>query len=117
LLERVRRDLGEVVHDSAEWVNDLNHIAEAASGTARAGKRVADLARGIAELSGKISTALEQARAGAQSSTGEADAVAAAAAEQLKAIESLAHGASELADLADNLAKAVHFVRGENGRP
>jgi hypothetical protein len=42
--------------------------------------------------------------------------VAAAAAEQLHAIEGLAHGATELAALADNLARAVRFVRGENGR-
>ncbi|MGH7548689.1 MAG: methyl-accepting chemotaxis protein [Gemmatimonadales bacterium] len=117
LLERIRGDLGEVVQSSSEWVHDLNHIAEAASGTARAGNRVAELARGIAELSGRITHSLEQAQTGAQSSTAEAEAVAAAAAEQLKAIENLAHGAVELAALADNLAKAVRFVRGQNGRP
>jgi methyl-accepting chemotaxis protein len=116
LLERIRTDLTEVAQGSAEWVADLSRIAEAASGTARAGKRVAELARGIAALSGRISTSLEQAKGGAQSSTAEADAVAAAAAEQLKAIEDLAHGATELTQLADNLAKAVRFVRGENGR-
>ncbi|HEU5260681.1 MAG TPA: methyl-accepting chemotaxis protein [Gemmatimonadales bacterium] len=117
LLERIRGDLGDVVQSSSEWVHDLNHIAEAASGTARAGNRVAELARGIAELSGRITQSLEQAKTGAQSSTAEAEAVAAAAAEQLKAIENLAHGAVELAALADNLAKAVRFVRGQNGRP
>src|SRR5213593_1488146 len=116
LLERIRTDLTEVAQGSAEWVADLSRIAEAASGTARAGKRVAELARGIAALSGRIGTSLEQAKGGAQSSTAEADAVAAAAAEQLKAIEDLAHGATELAQLAENLAKAVRFVRGENGR-
>ena len=116
-LERIRGDLGEVVQSSSEWVHDLNHIAEAASGTARAGNRVAELARGIAELSGRITQSLEQAKTGAQSSTAEAEAVAAAAAEQLKAIENLAHGAVELAALADNLAKAVRFVRGQNGGP
>jgi methyl-accepting chemotaxis protein/putative methionine-R-sulfoxide reductase with GAF domain len=116
LLERIRTDLTEVAQGSAEWVQDLNRIAEAASGTARAGRRVAEVARGIAELSGRITGSLEQARIGAQSSTAEAEAVAAAAAEQLKAIESLARGAGELAALADHLAKAVRFVRGENGR-
>src|SRR5213593_1408316 len=116
LLERIRTDLTEVAQGSAEWVADLSRIAEAASGTARAGKRVAELARGIAALSWRIGTSLEQAKGGAQSSTAEADAVAAAAAEQLKAIEDLAHGATELAQLAENLAKAVRFVRGENGR-
>jgi len=117
LLERVREDLTEVVQGSSAWVADLTHIAAAASGTARAGKRVAELARGIADLSGRIAASLEQARAGAQTSAAETEAVAAAAAEQLKAIAELTHGATELTQLADNLAKAVRFVRGENGRP
>jgi hypothetical protein len=42
--------------------------------------------------------------------------VAAAAAEQLHAIQGLARGATELAALAEHLARAVRFVRGENGR-
>jgi len=117
LLERVREDLTEVVQGSSAWVADLSQIAAAATGTARAGKRVAELARGIADLSGRIGTSLGQARVGAQASAAEAEAVAAAATEQLKAIAELTHGATELTQLADNLAKAVRFVRGENGRP
>src|SRR5213082_3291103 len=116
LLERVRSDLGEVVQGSTDWVQDLTRIGEAAAGTARAGKRVAELAHGIGERAGTIGRSLEQAKGGAHSSTQEAEAVAAAAAEQLQAIEGLARGASELAALADHLAKAVRFVRGENGR-
>src|SRR5213082_581155 len=54
LLERVREDLTEVVQGSSAWVADLSQIAAAATGTARAGKRVAELARGIADLSGRI---------------------------------------------------------------
>lgn len=117
LIERIRTDLGDVVQNSADWVQDLDRIGEAASGTARAGKRVADVAHGIVELAARITEALEQAKAGAQSSTQEAEAVAAAAAEQLRAIEDLAHGATELAALAENLTRAVRFVRGENGHP
>jgi len=116
LLERVRGDLGDVVRSSTDWVQDLTRIAEAAGGTARAGKQVAELAQGISERAGRISQSLEQAKAGAHTSTQEAEAVATAAAEQLQAIEGLAHGATELAALADNLARAVRFVRGENGR-
>ena len=115
LLERVRTDLGDVVRGSTDWVHDLTRIAEAAGGTARAGKRVADLARGISERAGRISQSLEQAKGSAHSSSQEAEAVAAAA-EQLHAIEGLADGATELAALADSLARAVRFVRGENGR-
>ena len=117
LLERIRTDLGEVAQSSGAWVHDLDAIAEAATGTARAGKRAEELARGIAELAGRNAQSLERARTGAQSSTQEAETVAAAAAEQLRAIENLAHGATELAALANHLAQAVRFVRGENGRP
>ena len=117
LLERIRTELSAVAQGSADWVRDLDHIAEAASGTARAGKQVADLAGGIVDLSAKISRALEHAQSGAQSSAQEAEAVAAGAAEQLTAIEDLARGATELAQLADNLARAVRVIRGENGHP
>jgi methyl-accepting chemotaxis protein len=116
LLERIRGDLAEVVQGSTDWVADLTRVAEAAAGTARAGKRVADLAREITERAAAIGRSLEQAKAGAQSSTQEAEAVAAAAAEQMQAIHGLAKGATELSALADNLASAVRFVRGENGR-
>src|SRR5207253_45966 len=79
LLERVREDLTEVVQGSSAWVADLSQIAAAATGTARAGKRVAELARGIADLSGRIGTSLGQARVGAQASAAEPEALAAAA--------------------------------------
>lgn len=116
LLERVRADLGDVVQRSTDWAQDLARITDTASSTARAGKRVADLARGITERAGRMSQALDQAKAGADSSTREAETVATASAEQLRAIEGLARGASELVALAGNLAKALRFVRRENGR-
>ena len=117
LLERMRADLGDVVRGSSVWVQDLDRIAEAASGTARAGKRVAEVARAIAELSGRIMESLEHAKEGAVASTRETEPVAAAASHQLKAIDNLARGASELTTLAGLLAEAVRRVRGENGHP
>src|SRR5207245_5724726 len=42
LLEHVRTDLGDMVQTSGTWVQDLDRITEAAAGTAKAGKRVAD---------------------------------------------------------------------------
>src|SRR5437764_181574 len=100
----VRRlsDLGVTTEESAREVLRLRDVAEQAHGSR--------------ERAGTIGRSLEQAKGGAHSSTEEAEAVAAAAAEQLQAIEGLARGASELAALADHLAKAVRFVRGENGR-
>jgi methyl-accepting chemotaxis protein len=117
LLERMRGDLGNVVRGSSEWVQDLDRIAEAALGTARAGKRVAEVARAIADLSGRITKSLEQAKDSAVASTRETEPVAVAAGHQLKAIDNLARGASELTALAGHLAEAVRVVRGENGHP
>ena len=117
LLERVRGDLGDVVHGSTDWLQDLIRITDTASGTARAGRRVADLARGISERAERINQSLAQAKAGADASTQEAETVATAAMEQLRAIEGLTRGSTELAALAQSLAKAVRFVRGDNGRP
>ena len=115
LLERIRGDLGEVVQNSTDWVKDLDRIAEAAAETARAGKRVAEVGRQSAELAARITQTLGQARTAAQTSSQEAEAVAAAAAEQLRAIEDLAHGATELSALAEKLAQALRFMRGDNG--
>lgn len=117
LIERIRGDLGQVVQSSAAWVLDLNKIGEAAIETARAGKQVAELGRQSADLATKITESLGQARAGAQTSSQEAEAVAAAAAEQLRAIQDLAHGATELSALAEQLAQALRFIRGGNGHP
>ena len=80
-----------------------------------AGKRVADVARGIAELSGRIAQSLGQGAEDAETATRETEAVATAGAQQLKAIDALRHGAGELATLAQQLAHAVRLVRGENG--
>ena len=117
LIERIRGDLGQVVQNSASWVQDLDSIAAAAAETARAGKQVAELGRKSAELASKITDSLGQARTGAQTSSQEAEAVAAAAAEQLRAIQDLAHGATELSALAEQLSQALRFIRGGNGHP
>ncbi|HUL02848.1 MAG TPA: methyl-accepting chemotaxis protein [Gemmatimonadales bacterium] len=116
LLERIRADLAEVVHGSTAWVRDLDQIAESASGTARAGKRVGDVARAIADLSARIGQSLDEAKQGAEASTRESEGVATAASKQLKAIDNLAHGAGELAELAQHLAQAVRLVRERDGR-
>ncbi|HWC75272.1 MAG TPA: methyl-accepting chemotaxis protein, partial [Gemmatimonadales bacterium] len=117
LIDRIRGDLGQVVQNSAAWVQDLDRITAAAAETARAGKQVAEIGRHSAELAAKITESLEQARGGAQASTQETEAVAAAAAEQLRAIQDLARGATQLSALAEQLSQALRFIRGENGHP
>src|SRR6266576_15194 len=93
--------------------DEVHKLAEASGREARnVGKSAQETRRAL----DRAAQSLERARTGAQSSTQEAETVAAAAAEQLRAIENLAHGATELAALANHLAQAVRFVRGENGR-
>jgi methyl-accepting chemotaxis protein len=116
LLERIRNDLGDVVQQSSAWLGDLDRITAAATATARAGRHVADVARAGVELSARIAQSLTQAHRGAHGSKEGAEAVAASAAEQLKAIEGLTRGATQLQALADRLSQALRFVRGENGR-
>ena len=107
LLERIRNDLTGVVQGSAGWLEDLDRTAESASATARAGERVAKVARSIAELSGRIHQSLQQGQQATTASTREAEAVAAAAAQQLGALRELRQGAVELATLAQQLREAV----------
>jgi len=114
LLERIRVDLADVVQSSSGWVQDLDRITEAAAGTARAGARVAEVARANADVAGRVVEGLRQGHSGARESTQETEAVAAAAAEQLRAIEDLAQGATQLSSLAENLTRAIRFVRGDN---
>jgi len=112
LLERMRGELGGVAAGSQQWVAELQTIADAASATSRAGRRVAETARASTDVAAQMMAALSQAEAGAQESSQDATAVAAAAAEQLRAIEDLARGATELSGVADRLALAVRFARG-----
>jgi len=78
---------------------------------------VAEIGRHSAELATRITDSLGQARTGAQTSSQEAEAVAAAASEQLRAIQDLAKGATELSALAEQLSQALRFIRGGNGHP
>ncbi len=116
LLERIRAELGAVVETSTALLPDLDRIAEVAGGTARAGKRVAEVARNTVDRAARMALSLTQADAGASASTQEAESVAAAAGEQLRAIEDLAQGSTELATVAERLAQAVDFIRGTEGR-
>ncbi len=112
VLERMRTELGGVAAGSQQWATDLQTIADAAAATSRAGRRVVETARASTDVAAQMMAALSQAEAGAQGSAQEATAVAAAAAEQLRAIEDLARGATELSGVADRLALAVRFARG-----
>ena len=112
LLERIRVELGTVVESSTTLLPDLERIADVSANTARAGKRVADVARATVDRAARMVQTLTEAAAGGSASADEAEAVAAAAAEQLRAIEDLSQGATELATVSERLVQAVGFVRG-----
>ncbi len=115
ILEEIHAELAGIVATSSAWVPDLDRIVEAAAATAKSGKGVAEVARTNAGVAGRIATSLTEAETGARTSSREAEAVAAAAAEQLRAIEGLARGATELSSVAERLAVALAFVSGTDG--
>ncbi len=115
LLERIRTELGTVVESSTTLLPDLERIADVSANTARAGKRVADVARATVERAAQMAQTLTEAAAGGSASADEAESVAVAAAEQLRAIEDLSQGATELATVSERLVQAVGFVRGTEG--
>src|SRR5437899_1567410 len=94
LIERIRGDLRQVVQNSAAWLQDLDRIAAAAAETARAGKQVAEFGRQSTDLAAKITESLGQARAGAQTSSQEAEAVAAGAGSDTAWVRPLASSSS-----------------------
>ncbi|HUK22407.1 MAG TPA: methyl-accepting chemotaxis protein [Gemmatimonadales bacterium] len=112
VLEQMRVDLVHVVQGSATWVKDLDAIAEAATGSARAGRRVADLAQGIAELSGRLSLSLEQQKEAALVPAREADAPVTTAAQQAEAVQALRHTSADLVRATQELARTVAELRG-----
>jgi methyl-accepting chemotaxis protein len=112
VLEQMRVDLVHVVQGSATWVKDLDAIAEAATGSARAGRRVADLAQGIAELSGRLSLSLEQQKEAALVPAREADAPVTTAAQQAEAVQALRHTSADFIRATQELARAVAELRG-----
>jgi len=114
LLERIRTDLSNVVRGSAGWVTDLDRLSEAAATTARAGKRVAELARALNDLARGLARPLEEGRERLRTATDAAESVQAAAAEREAAAETLGRATRELAVLAHELGTAVRAVRGND---
>ena len=112
LLERIRAELDEVVEAARQWIAELQRIVQAAETAASLSSRMVEFPRRNAERAAQMQIMLAEVRATAQSSAEEAKVVAAAAGEQLDAIETLARGAIQLSASAAQLADATRFVRG-----
>ncbi|MEK7668123.1 MAG: methyl-accepting chemotaxis protein [Gemmatimonadota bacterium] len=112
LLERIRLELDEVAGGAKRWIAELEGIVRAAETAAHLSSRMVEFPRRNAERATEMQGMLTEVRAAAQASAEEAKVVAAAAGEQLEAIESLARGAIQLSASASQLKEATKFVRG-----
>lgn len=115
LLEQIRIQLDEVSGVAKRSMAELEGIVRAAETAAHLSSRMVEFPRRNAERAAEMQSALTEVRAAAQNSAEEAKVVAAAAGEQLDAIESLARGAIQLSASASQLAEATKFVRGSEG--
>jgi methyl-accepting chemotaxis protein len=112
LLEQIRIELDEVAEAAKRSIGELEGIVRAAETAAHLSSRMVEFPRRNAERATEMQSALTEVRGAAQASAEEAKVVAAAAGEQLAAIESLARGALQLSTAASQLADATRFVRG-----
>jgi putative methionine-R-sulfoxide reductase with GAF domain len=112
LLEKMRAEIEDVAAAAARWIAELEGIVRAAETAAHLSARMVEFPRRSAERAAEMQAVLSEVRAAAQASAGEAKVVAAAAAEQLKAIEDLSKSAIELSASAERLGAATRFVKG-----
>lgn len=111
LLERMRGDLAETVSAANAWIGQLETIAQASETALAMSGRMVEFPRRNTAQADALHAFLGELRTTAQTSAAEAQAVAAAAAEQLTAIESLSRSAIQLSASADRLAQATRFVQ------
>jgi len=111
LLEQIRAELDEVAAAAKQWIAELQHIVQAAETAAHLSSRMVEFPRRNAERAAQMQAMLTDVQAAARASAEEVKVVAAAAGEQLEAIESLARGAIQLSSAAQQLTEATRFVR------
>ncbi len=111
LLERMRRELGDIASSTRGWITELEGIVRASETAANLSSRMIEFPRRNTMQADEMQRMLKELRGAAQTSASEAQVVAAAAAEQLQAIESLSRSAIQLSTSADQLARAAKFVR------
>ena len=107
----MRRELGEIAEASRGWIADLEGIVRASETAANLSTRMIEFPRRNTVQADEMQRMLQELRAAAQASAAESQVVAAAASEQLVAIESLSQSAIQLSGGAEQLARAARFVR------
>ena len=111
LLERMRRELTDIAAASQGWIGELERIVRASETAANLSSRMIEFPRRNTLQADEMQRMLRELRGAAQTSASEAQIVAAAAAEQLQAIESLSRSAIQLSSGAEQLSQAAKFVR------
>ncbi len=111
LLERMRTEIGEIASAARGWITDLEAMVRASETAAALSARMIEFPRRNTLQADEMQRMLTELRAAAQRSAAEAQVVAAAATEQLNAIESLSQNAIQLSGSAEQLARAARFVR------
>lgn len=111
LLERMRRELSDTATAAQGWISELERVARASETAANLSTRMVEFPRANMARAEEMQRLLEALREAARASAGEAQVVAAAAAEQLQAIENLSRSAIQLSASAETLGAAARFVR------
>jgi len=111
LLDRMRRELSEIATATRGWIEEIEAIVEASEMAANLSTRMIEFPRRNTLQAEEMQAMLQDLRKAAQGSASEAQVVAAAAAEQLQAIESLSRSAIQLSTSAEQLSRAARFVR------
>jgi len=111
LLERMRGELGTMATAASGWISELGRIVQASETAAGLSGRMIEFPRRNTVQADEMQRMLAELRQAAKTSAAEAQVVAAAAAEQLQAIENLSRSAIQLSTGAQQLAQAARFVR------
>jgi methyl-accepting chemotaxis protein/putative methionine-R-sulfoxide reductase with GAF domain len=111
LLDRMRGELSEIAAAAAGWIEQLSRLAKASETAAGLSGRLIEFPRRNTLQADEMQRMLQELRQAAKGSAAEAKVVAAAAAEQLTAIENLSRSAIQLSAGAQQLAQAARFVR------
>ena len=111
LLERMRQELSQIAGAAASWIAELGRIVQASETAAGLSGRMIEFPRRNTVQAEEMQRMLQELRQAAKASASESQVVAAAAAEQLQAIENLSRSAIQLSSSASQLAQAARFVR------
>ncbi len=115
VLEDLGRQLEELGGAATHWGKELSAIVTSADAARDAGERMTEVPRRSRDLADRATQVLGDARAAAARSASEVAGVARAAEEQLRSLDELHRGASELRLLAERLTESGRAVtaRGE----